>query len=126
MEICGDNRFEVIEKAKQHLLDSTNIGTAPDEMAVLDNFLFRCWQMGWLDKYDDTKKYISEKECGDCDVWKKLKYIESQDLIRREDAASRIIKYIEDEGFCDLEKPMYVIDMIPRYNWTRGKDCVDK
>lgn len=53
---CGDNRFEIIEKAKAGLLDSTDIDTSPEEMQVIDNFLFRCWQMGWLDEYDDTKK----------------------------------------------------------------------
>lgn len=47
-----DNRFEVIEKARERLLLETNIVTSADEMKVLDNFLFRCWQMGWLDKYD--------------------------------------------------------------------------
>ena len=52
-EVCGDNRFEIIAKAKQDLLDSTNINTSPHELAVLDNILFRCWQMGWLDKYDN-------------------------------------------------------------------------
>ena len=53
MEImCGDNRFEIIAKAKAHLLEATNIDTSPKEMEVLDTFLFRCWQMGWLDKYD--------------------------------------------------------------------------
>ena len=51
MEICGDNRFEIIAKAKKHLLDATNIDTSPKEMEVLDDFLFRCWQMGWLDRY---------------------------------------------------------------------------
>ncbi len=50
--ICGDNRFEIIESAKKDLLDSTNIHTSPEEMAVLDCFLFRCWQMGWLKEYD--------------------------------------------------------------------------
>ena len=55
-EICGDNRFEIIAKAKEAILESTNIETAEDEMKVLDSILFRCWQMGWLDKYDDTKK----------------------------------------------------------------------
>ena len=52
MDICGDNRFEIIERAKKHLLDATNINTSADEMKVLDDFLYRCWQMGWLDKYD--------------------------------------------------------------------------
>ena len=55
-EACGDNRFEIIEKAKNHILQSTNIETSKEEMLVLDNFLFRCWQMGWLDRYDEQKK----------------------------------------------------------------------
>ena len=40
------------QKAKEALLESTNIETSPKEMEVLDSFLFRCWQMGWLNKYD--------------------------------------------------------------------------
>jgi uncharacterized protein (DUF4213/DUF364 family) len=50
METCI-NGLEIIEKAKKHVLKATNIDTNPDEMKVLDVFLFRCWQMGWLDKY---------------------------------------------------------------------------
>lgn len=49
--VCGDDRFEIMEKAKEDLLKKTNIDTSKDEMDVLDSFLFRCWQMGWLDKY---------------------------------------------------------------------------
>lgn len=55
-DVCGDNRFEIIEKAKTALIESTNIETSEDEMKVIDNFLFRCWQMGWLDKYDDGER----------------------------------------------------------------------
>lgn len=51
-EVCGDNRFEIIEKAKKDLIDSTNISSSVDEMKVLDSFIFRCWQMGWLKKYE--------------------------------------------------------------------------
>ena len=51
--MCNDSRFEIIDKAKKHLLEATNIDTSPDEIKVLDNFLFRCWQMGWLDRYDN-------------------------------------------------------------------------
>lgn len=47
-EVCNDNRFDLIAKYKQDLLDGTNIKTSPDEMAVIDNILFRFWQMGWL------------------------------------------------------------------------------
>lgn len=50
---CGDDRFKIIEKAKEAILDATNINSSPEEMAVLDNFLFRCWQMGWLKKYEE-------------------------------------------------------------------------
>lgn len=57
---CCDNRFEIIAKAKEALLKETNIARDEQEMAVIDNILFRCWQMGWLDKYDDTKHSDSE------------------------------------------------------------------
>lgn len=54
--ICGDNRFEIISKAKEDILKSTNISSSEDEMKVLDNFLFRSLQMGWLDKYNVNNK----------------------------------------------------------------------
>ena len=52
MEMCSGNRFELIEKYKRKLINSTNIETSPDEMEVLDSILFRCWQMGWLDSLE--------------------------------------------------------------------------
>ncbi len=54
-EICSDNRFEIIERAKEDIIKNTNIETSNDEMKVLNSFLFRCWQMGWLMKYDDEE-----------------------------------------------------------------------
>lgn len=54
-EVCVDNRFEIIQRAKDDLINSTNIETSLKEMEVLDNFLFRCWQMGWLKQYDKNK-----------------------------------------------------------------------
>lgn len=50
--VCEDNRDEIIQKAKDHLLKATNIKDSKEEMQVLDNFLFRCWQMGWLKQYE--------------------------------------------------------------------------
>lgn len=50
----NDDRFEIIKKAKEKLIESTNIDTSPAEMAVIDNFLFRCWQMGWLSSIKET------------------------------------------------------------------------
>ena len=58
---CNDNRFEIIEKAKQDLLNSTNIESSKDEMEVIDNFLFRCWQMGWLNQYNLTSDADGEE-----------------------------------------------------------------
>lgn len=48
---CSDNRDKIINAAKQDILKATNIEDSPAEMAVLDNFLFRCYQMGWLNGY---------------------------------------------------------------------------
>ena len=47
-EVCTDGRFEIIAAYKKKLIESTNIETSPDEMKVIDNVLFRFWQMGWL------------------------------------------------------------------------------
>lgn len=62
MENCGDNRFEIIQRAKDDLKQSTNIDSRPDEMNVLDSILFRAWQMGWLDKYEPDYKERMKKE----------------------------------------------------------------
>lgn len=51
-EICMDNRFKLIEKYKRLLVEATNIEDDKDEMKVIDNILFRIWQMGWLDKLE--------------------------------------------------------------------------
>ena len=62
MTNCGDNRLEIIQKAKEDLIKSTNIDSSPEEIAVLDNILFRAWQMGWLDKYEPDYKERMKKE----------------------------------------------------------------
>lgn len=51
MDICNDNRFEIIKRAKQDIISNSNIESSPKEMEVLDSILFRCWQMGWLERY---------------------------------------------------------------------------
>lgn len=47
-EICTDNRFEIIAAYKKKLIERTNIQSRPEEMAVIDNVLFRFWQLDWL------------------------------------------------------------------------------
>ena len=61
-ETCGDNRFEIIQKAMDALTQATNITMAGDEMMCLDSFLFRAWQMGWLDQYEPDYKERMKKE----------------------------------------------------------------
>lgn len=57
MNLCDDNRIRTIEKAKQALIKGTNIEDSPEEMKVLDSFLLRCWQMGWLDRYAPPRHF---------------------------------------------------------------------
>lgn len=61
-EICNDNRFELIEKYKRELCEHTNIKKCEDEMAVLDNILFRFWQMDWLYRLEQSEEaYLASK-----------------------------------------------------------------
>jgi len=68
-DICNDGRFEIIADAKKKLLAETNIGDSPDEIKVIDSFLFRCWQMDWLDKpslgdaYRKIQKEMKQTRC---------------------------------------------------------------
>lgn len=61
-DICNDDRFEMIKRVKERLIDGTNIETRPEEMAVLDSILFRFWQLGWLTLID---KFTLDKDCTD-------------------------------------------------------------
>ena len=60
--LCTDNRFELIEKYKKKMIEATNIETSTEEMKVLDNILFRFWQMGWLEKMEQPE-IIRCKDC---------------------------------------------------------------
>ena len=54
-DVCGDNRFELIAKYKAKLIEATNIETDKAEMDVIDNVLFRIWQMRWLDRLEQSE-----------------------------------------------------------------------
>ena len=60
LDICNDNRFKIIEKYKKELIESTNIEDSPEEMAVLDDILFRFWQMGWLAEQKGKRNEVCE------------------------------------------------------------------
>ena len=80
-DICNDNRFELINKYKQKLIDGTNIETAPDEMAVINNILFRFWQMGWLDKLEQPEQQWIPIKWHDCTDEDREKYGFSNDIV---------------------------------------------
>ena len=103
-DLCNDNRFELIEKCKKKLVEGTNIETAPDEMAVLDNILFRFWQMGWLDKLE----LPSAKECGG-DTISRQAAIDAID-----DANDSLVEDDYTYGVqSGMEKAKYVIENLP-------------
>lgn len=58
---CNDDRWKVIGAAKKDLFKCTNILDNPDEMKFLDSFLFRCWQMGWLNQYKEPGDKYEDK-----------------------------------------------------------------
>ena len=93
MNICGDNRFEIIERYKRQLVESTNIKSSPDEMAMLDNILFRFWQMGWL------KEQPQIVRCRDC------KHFPSPTPADGVPFCKRIKKFVDADWFCaDVER----------------------
>lgn len=53
VDCCTDGRFEMIERVKNKLIEATNIETSEDDMKVIDNILFRFWQMDWLEMIDE-------------------------------------------------------------------------
>lgn len=75
---CNDNRFEIIEDVKKHLIESTNIATNDKELVVLDSILFRLWQLGYLKdtnikhaswvKSEKYKPWYTCSLCHDCYV----------------------------------------------------------
>ena len=87
MDVCSDNRFELIAKARDALLESTNIEDSHDEMAVLDSIIFRCWQMGWLDRLD----VVRCRDCKWCMAYSKAVYC---------DRFAHGLPTAELDGFC--------------------------
>ena len=105
-DICTDNRFELIDKYKTKLLDSTNIETSPEEMAVIDNILFRFWQMGWLDKLESVN----------------AEPVKHGRWIKMSDAGQDIIFCSE----CGYELPRVINSFNPQFDLFPKLKCIDK
>lgn len=110
--ICGDNRFEIIEKAKEMLLNATNIEDSKEEMKVLTNILFRMWQVGLINEekleINKLQKYSLYKE----EFSRLNQQLQSKDKIidLMEEYISNITdcpfesegKYLDCEKMCDV------------------------
>lgn len=93
-EVCGDNRFEIVRRATVDLMKSTNIDSSPDELNVLENILFRAWQMGWLDKYEPDYKVRMKNE-----YWQlKDRYNKLHTMVTKYEAGT-----LDFEPTCSLE-----------------------
>lgn len=149
-DICGDNRFEVIAEAKKDLLESTNIEMSPDEMSVIDNILFRCWQMGWLRQYETyefcasgenpCKEYDQEKHC--CHRWTKV-IRQTVEELKAAEPERKKGKWIEVHGYATpggdpvwkcsecgkgihvygIEAPSYNRDYTDDHQWVACPNC---
>ena len=70
-EICTDNRFVLIAKYFDLLKQKTNIETSHEEMQAVENILFRCWQLRWLDTLEKAGNgtLVEVVRCKDCIYW---------------------------------------------------------
>lgn len=69
---CDDDRYELIKKYKNRLIEYTNIEHSEEEMKVLDDILFRLWQLDYLralDKYEKIRRQYWQWKEKIQDVW---------------------------------------------------------
>lgn len=77
--ICGDNRFEIINKVKNTLLEETNIDKSPKELEVLDTVLFRLWQCGYFslnEQNEQLKQQLKNEKQLNAEIKKRLVEVE--------------------------------------------------
>lgn len=111
--VCNDNRFILLKKYKNKLIESTNIETANDEMAVIDSILFRFWQMGWLDKLENFDRQKAEIERLN-EKYSRMKFNLESVLAERADHTEAIKEFAErlKSYFNDGKDVMYLQTII--------------
>lgn len=95
--VCGDNRFEIIAKVKEHLLKATNIEMHPEKLAQADNILFRLWQLGYFKQVEFERENADLKKA--CDETQTLldKQIEATYKLDKENAELKNqVSFLED------------------------------
>ena len=117
-EVCTDNRYEVIAAYKKKLMERTNIETSPDEMAVIDNLLFRFWQLGWLPPVPHGRlidaDVLQAKQQEDADLFIDSNSLEDADLfvdsysltdkIRRDEALNAVANIVNAPTIIQAEE----------------------
>lgn len=96
--ICEDNRFEIIEKAKEILLNTTNIENSKEEMKVLTNILFRIWQAGLInEKKLDINKLQKENSIEEDIVKKFEEFCEDLYIFKDDDMGGHFEGVVGDQ-----------------------------
>ena len=119
---CGDNRFRAIARAKEHLFQATNIAEDKKELEVLDSFLLRCWQMGWLKQYEDVEEKKLNLEPFDIQ-----KAREGKPVCTRDGRKVRIICFDLKNNVCPIVAAVEENNMEVLYHYdTKGLNCYKK
>lgn len=112
-DFCTDDRFNIINNAKKILLDETNIASSPDEMAVLDNILFRMWQMGWLPKINDNVNHPNHYKTGKYECLDVMMETQGKDAVLNF-CLCNAFKYLyrnkNKNGLEDIEKAIWYLN----------------
>ena len=58
----GYDHFAIIEAAKQKLIEAVDIENSLEDMSILDNILYRFWQMGCLDQFLEDVERLSKND----------------------------------------------------------------
>ena len=123
-EMCGDNRFELINKYKQKLIKATNIETAKDEMKVIDNILFRFWQMGWLGMLENyaeqDKKYDEMRDRKERRILDLAKQVcQKEEIIKQLQHTVKLLKnlgYTQRELILEYQKQLNIETIVDFYD----------
>lgn len=112
-DICTDDRFDIIDNAKKRLLEATNIDSSPDEMAVLDNILFRMWQMGWLPKINNNVNHPNHYKTGKYECLDVMMETQGKDAVLNF-CLCNAFKYLyrnkNKNGLEDIEKAIWYLN----------------
>lgn len=112
-DVCTDDRFDIIDNAKKILLNSTNIDSSSDDVAVLDDILFRMWQMGWLPEINDKVNHPNHYKTGKYECLDVMMETQGKDAVLNF-CLCNAFKYLyrnkNKNGLEDIEKAIWYLN----------------